>query len=175
MTGLRTRRAWLAAAAPLAAAVGAGLALAPRPPIVLWNATASAPLGLYRLSSVRAPRVGDWVALRPPRPLAAWLAAYGYLPLHVPLLKRVAAVGGQRVCRLGDQLTVDGRAAARTRARDRRGRSLPAWGGCRELGADEIFLLNAPPDSLDGRYFGPSRTGDLLARATPLWTRTSAP
>ena len=41
-------------------------------------------------------------------------------------------------------------------SRDRRGRPLPVWQGCRVVGADEVFVMNwQSADSLDGRYFGP--------------------
>jgi conjugative transfer signal peptidase TraF len=159
-----------AAAGALEAAALAALSLAPHHPALLWNATASAPLGFYRLTPLGAPRVGEKVALRPRGALAAWIVARGYAPADVPLLKQVAAVGGQTVCREGDRVTVDGRLAARALAADRRGAPLPAWRACVALGAGEVFLLNPPPDSLDGRYFGPSRVADLVGRAEPLWT-----
>src|SRR3546814_1910708 len=39
------------------------------------------------------------------------------------------------------------------RARDRAGRPLPAWFGCRKLRSGELFTMNpAAPDSFDGRY-----------------------
>jgi type IV secretory pathway protease TraF len=154
----------------LAGAALAGAALAPHLPVLLWNATASAPLGFYRLSSTGLPRAGDWVAYRPPEPLARWLVAGGYLPPNVPLLKQVAAGEGQTVCREGAFVRVDGRLEAVARPRDRRGAPLPQWGGCRRLAEGEVLLLNRPADSLDGRYFGVSRTADLIGRAEPLWT-----
>jgi type IV secretory pathway protease TraF len=56
-------------------------------------------------------------------------------------------------------------------ARDRRGRELPVWQGCRTLGAGEIFLMNWDvQDSLDGRYFGPILKSSVIGRALPLWT-----
>lgn len=156
-----------------AVVVGAGLAalsFVPHLPVLLWNATASAPLGFYRLTPAGAPQVGDWVASRPPAPLAGWLAAGGYLPAHVPLLKRVAAVEGQRICRRGGRILIDGRLAARALARDRHGVALPSWCGCRVLAEHSVLLLNAPADSLDGRYFGQTDTAEILGRAEPLWT-----
>jgi conjugative transfer signal peptidase TraF len=167
---VRRRDRIAVAATVLAGAIFTGFALAPHLPVVLWNATASAPLGFYSLTSGALPQVGEWVALKPPPRLADWLAGAGYLPPHVPLLKKVAAAGGQQICRRGDRILIDGVAVARVRLRDRRGRVLPSWAGCRRLEADEILLLNAPPDSLDGRYFGPSRSQDVLGRAEPLWT-----
>ncbi|WP_407808323.1 S26 family signal peptidase, partial [Staphylococcus aureus] len=80
----------------------------------------------------------------------------GYLPRGVPLLKRVAGLPGQRVCRSGRTITVDGRAIGDALDRDRRGRELPTWQGCRVIADDELFLMNwQVRDSLDGRYFGP--------------------
>jgi type IV secretory pathway protease TraF len=53
------------------------------------------------------------------------------------------------------------------------GLKLPAWQGCHVLQADEVFLLNDHPRSLDGRYFGVMRVSDLEGTARlllgPLW------
>jgi conjugative transfer signal peptidase TraF len=146
---------------------GAGLVAHPAPRL-LWNATASAPLGLYAVAPDVELQNGDWSAVQPPPAVAAWLARAGYLPPRTPLLKQVAAVGGQLVCRVGVRILVDGRRMAVARARDRRGRPLPSWHGCRRLRADQVFLLNAPTDSLDGRYFGPTARTQLRGRARPL-------
>ncbi|PQM25907.1 conjugal transfer protein [Sphingopyxis lindanitolerans] len=149
----------------------AWLAPAPR---LLWNASASAPIGLYRIDPGATPRAGDLVAIRPSPPLGAWLAERQYLPAGVPLLKRVAALPGARICRSGVFVTIDGLAAARAMARDRLGRPLPFWLGCRIVGPDELFLLNAAPDSLDGRYFGPLPAAGLLGVAHPVMTRPAS-
>lgn len=75
------------------------------------------------------------------------------------------------LCRAGGAILIDGRLAGQARQRDRRGRPLPVWTGCRTLAAGELFLMNmAAPDSLDGRYFGPLSASSVLGRATPLWT-----
>jgi conjugative transfer signal peptidase TraF len=148
------------------------IAVTPPTPLVLWNTTASAPVGLYRVQSTRRPGVGELVAARPPEPLASWFDQAGYLPRGVPLMKRIAAGAGQQVCRTGDILTIDGRPIVRAKVRDRFGRRLPTWVGCYRLAQGEILLLNATvPDSLDGRYFGPSKVSDLLGRVTPVWVR----
>jgi conjugative transfer signal peptidase TraF len=142
-------------------------------PRLLWNASASAPIGLYRIDADAAPQIGDLVAIEPPPALAGFLAARGYLPRGVPLLKRVAALPGALVCRSGSFVTVDGAGAARALARDRANRPLPVWTGCRTVGRGEIFLLNAAPDSLDGRYFGPLPSAGLIGAAHPLLTRST--
>ena len=152
------------------ALLAASVAVEPRPWLA-WNATASAPVGLYRVRPAGALRVGDWVLARPPATQAAWFAERGTLPLGVPLLKPIAALAGDRVCRNGLRITVNGSVVAMALERDHQGRPLPAWSGCHRLVAGEVFLLNpAVPDSLDSRYFGPLPASSIVGRAVPLWT-----
>ncbi|MGF1623966.1 MAG: S26 family signal peptidase [Alphaproteobacteria bacterium] len=158
------------AAALLAAALVAGPAVVDPRPVLLWNASASLPIGLYRVGPVGRLQVGDLVVVMPPEPLARMLGEGGYLPRRVPLLKQVAALPGQTVCRIGTRIVVDGVAMAEARSRDRRGRPLPVWQGCRVIAADAVFLINERPDSLDGRYFGPLPRAAILGRASPIWT-----
>lgn len=142
------------------------------PTLAVWNASASAPIGLYRVSPARLIGVGDRVLVDAEPSVAALLSARGYVPAGVPLIKTVAAVSPSRVCRDGLAISIDGRIAARARSADRAGRPLPHWGGCRILGPDKVFLLTADvPDSLDGRYFGPTERRSLRGRVTPVWTR----
>lgn len=141
-------------------------------PHYIWNASASTPTGLYRVDVGAPPQLGDLVALDPPPALGTFLAQRGYLPRGVPLLKRVAGLPGALVCRSGVFVTVDGVAVARALARDRADRPLPIWTGCRIVGRDQLFLINAARDSLDGRYFGPLSAAGLLGTAHPVLTRS---
>jgi conjugative transfer signal peptidase TraF len=137
----------------------------------VWNVSASVPTGLYLIRGKRSIHVGETVAIEPPLALHRLLAERGYLPVGVPLLKHVAAVSGQRVCRFAHGVTIDGQLVGIARARDRRGRPLPAWFGCRDITKGELFLMNpAAPDSFDGRYFGVLSTRSVIGRATPVWT-----
>ncbi len=145
-------------------------------PDLIWNASASARIGLYHVTSARSIGVGDLVVVRPPSALAAFLDRGGYLPLGVPLLKHVAALAGQGVCREGERIIIDGAHVADALARDRRGRPLPSWQGCFALTDAQVFLLNVErPDSLDGRYFGPLKLSTVIGRATPVWTERQSP
>jgi conjugative transfer signal peptidase TraF len=139
--------------------------------LYVWNASESAPLGLYRLQPVDTLSVTELVAVLPPEPLAAFLAEGSYLPRGVPMLKRVLALPGQTVCRNGLTITVDGIGLGEALDRDRRGRPLPIWQGCRVVARDDVFLMNwQSSDSLDGRYFGPIPASAIIARALPIWT-----
>ncbi|MEO7690738.1 MAG: S26 family signal peptidase [Sphingomonas sp.] len=139
-------------------------------PKLIWNASGSVPVGLYRMRPALAPKVGDLVAVLPPRALAGLLAERHYLPRGVPMLKHVAATFGQLVCRIGTRITVDGKHLGDALERDHLGRALPNWKGCRVLARGDVFLMNPDvPDSFDGRYFGPLPATTITGRLTPLW------
>ena len=170
-----TRRGWAIATASAASLFGASfLAVAVSDPLprIVWNASASAPIGVYRIEPLPDPPNGTLVAVTPPPSLARWLAERGYLGERVPLLKHVAARPGQSVCRINAVVSVDGRPVVAARQRDGRGRLLPVWQGCRPLRAGELLILNPDhADSMDGRYFGPLPASSVIGRATPLRTR----
>lgn len=139
-------------------------------PRLVWNASASVPVGLYAARPAGSAKRGDLVAAHAPAPVARLMAERGYLPLRLPMLKHVAAVAGQVVCRSGLVVTIDGTRVAEARPRDRMGRPLPSWSGCRTLRSGEAFLLNpASADSFDGRYFGPVPARGIVAVLVPLW------
>lgn len=149
-----------------------GLAALGRPaPLVIYNASASAPIGFYRVLPVGVIRRGDLVLARTPDSVRNLAAERGYIPATVPLVKRVAAVAGDTVCAADHAVSIDGRHVADQLAADRLGRPLPAWTGCRTLRTGELFLLNNVPDSFDGRYFGPVPASTVIGKLVPLWLR----
>lgn len=140
-------------------------------PSLIWNASPSVPVGLYRVTPEPTPKLADIVVVRPPEDLVWFLAEGQYLPRGVPLVKHIAGIGGARVCRSGAAVSVDGVRLGDALARDRRGRPLPVWQGCIVLTDEQVFLMNpARPDSLDGRYFGPLDRSTIVGRAEPIWT-----
>lgn len=149
-----------------------GLTTFVRPaPLLLWNASASAPRGFYRVMAPQPVRRGDMVLVRTPESVRDLAVERGYLPSTVPLVKMVAAVGGDVVCGLDDTVIINGETVATRLTMDRLGRALPHWDGCRTLYADELFLLMAAvPDSFDSRYFGPVSLSAVIGRLVPLWT-----
>jgi conjugative transfer signal peptidase TraF len=161
-------------------AIGLGLGIAavvativdhPRPRLV-WNASASAPVGLYAVTAITTPRRGDMVIAWPPLAMRALAARRHYLPRRVPLVKLIAAVSGDRICAVGDAISIDGRVVAIRRSYDAERRSMPWWSGCITLHRGTVFLLmTEAAGSFDGRYFGPTGSRDLMGKATPLWVR----
>lgn len=170
----RARRLTLRRRALFVALGAAALALTiafPPAPRLVWNASASAPVGLYRVEPGAPVGEGDMVVARLPDAARALAARRHYLPANVPIVKRVAATTGAQVCALGPDILVDGRHAATRLDIDAHGRPLPWWHGCRTLRDDEVFLLmDASPGSFDGRYFGPSMRGHIVGRARLIWS-----
>lgn len=146
--------------------------LFPPSPRLLWNASASAPEGLYSVAPGASFARGDMLAARLPK-AEAWLAAERrYLPENVPLVKRVAAVGGDQVCATRYRISVNGHPVATRLAADRQGRWLPYWLGCRTVEPGGAFLLMEDvPASFDGRYFGLTGRDAIIGKAVLLWRR----
>ena len=140
-------------------------------PRLIWNASASVPIGLYAVHPAGALHVGELLVITPPEPLGAFLDERRYLAKGVPLLKRVLALPGQTVCRVDRTITVDEVAMGEALDRDHLRRPLPVWQGCRVVAAGDVFLMNwRSGDSLDGRYFGALPVTTIVGRADPLWT-----
>jgi conjugative transfer signal peptidase TraF len=168
---LTPRGQGLAAAIGLAlAGLAAPLVLDPVPRLV-WNASASAPIGLWRVTPGAAISVGDSVLVEPPRAARRLAAQRHYLPANVPMIKTIAAVSGDTVCAHGAVVTINEQLVAVRRLADRRGRKLPWWRGCLRLSHGQVMLINRAPDSFDSRYFGPVGKGAIIGKATPLWLR----
>ncbi|WP_232491744.1 S26 family signal peptidase [Novosphingobium kaempferiae] len=173
----RHRRLWRRyglALGLLAAAVNWTIVYPPAPRLV-WNASSSAPVGLYSVDP--GPRVkpfhrGDMVIARLPPPWRDLAASRRYLPANVPLVKRVAAASGDEICGAGDMVRLNGRPLVRRLVRDRARSILPWWNGCLRLGSDD-YLLVMPGSawSFDGRYFGITKGTEIIGLADLLWAR----
>ncbi|MGK2912329.1 MAG: S26 family signal peptidase [Sphingobium sp.] len=142
----------------------------PPTPRLVWNASASAPIGLYAVSPGASIDPGDMIIAQTPDPWRTMAARRRYIPANVPLVKRVAAVAGDEICALGAQIFLNGKWLAERRATDPRGRIMPWWSGCIRLHGRQLFLLipNSPA-SFDGRYFGVTEGKLVIGKARLLW------
>jgi conjugative transfer signal peptidase TraF len=164
-----TRFGWVMATYSAVLVIGIMPLLHPAPRLI-WNASASVPIGLYAVHPAGALRTGELLVVTPPEKLATFLDTRRYLPKGIPLLKHVAALPGQTVCRMSDTISIDGRDVGVALDRDHLGRSLPVWQGCRVIAAGEVFLMNRQSvASLDGRYFGMLPVTTIVGRADPIW------
>jgi len=149
-------------------------------PRLVYNPSDSVVVGWYRIkpfnhhadSLPRFLSAGSIVLTRLPPDAAALAAQRGYLPTHIPLLKRVGAVAPQHVCIVDGQVHIDGVSVAAVLPADRLGRPLPVWQQCRRLHSGELFLLSTThPASFDSRYFGPVNASAVIGVAQPVWVR----
>jgi conjugative transfer signal peptidase TraF len=146
-------------------ALASTIALPPHPRLV-WNASASAPVGLYWVTFDTPRRRGDMVVAWVPTQARLLAARRRYLPANIPLVKRVAAVEGDTVCAIGPVVSINGMPVVERRRFDGARRVLPWWQGCVTLRPGQLFLLMADAtDSFDGRYFGPTDPVDIVGRA----------
>lgn len=162
-------RAALAFTALGTALLGLSTIADPNPRLV-WNATQSAPVGLYHVEPDAAIARGDLVLAHTPRSIRRLAAQRRYLPAKVPLVKRVAARDGDVVCAVADTVSINGVAVAQRLSHDRAGRALPRWQGSRILDGEVFLLMEDEPASFDGRYFGPVPAASIIGRLAPLWT-----
>jgi conjugative transfer signal peptidase TraF len=140
-------------------------------PRVIYNPSASAPRGWYRVAPAQGLKVDDYVLVNLPWSIKRLADQRHYLPASVPLLKRIGAVTHQFVCARGRSLWIDGHLAAIALTHDSAGRELVAWHGCRGLGADELLLISRDHiDSFDSRYFGPIPVSAVMGKASSVWT-----
>ena len=159
----------------LAGAAGVGLILAAfanARDVVIFNHSPSIPTGFYVRTDTPI-AVGAFVTVRARDVAAGEAQRRRFEDATDRFIKRVAAVGGARICAAGRRLIVNGGAiiavVADIRTNDDAGsggaapagddddrQGLTGWQGCRTLAEDEILLLGDSEDSFDGRYWGPT-------------------
>lgn len=164
-----TRPNVLTVAAASAAAIAVAAVAIPTEGFFLWNRTESAPKGLY-LRGGGALRKGDWAIVSARAPAAIWIAEHEFLAPGWPIIKRVAGVPGDEICRKSERIFINSALVAVALETDSAGRELPRWSGCTTLGDGEFFLLNDHARSLDGRYFGATKAEDIDGKAHLLWS-----
>lgn len=157
----RSRLILFLAGGAVAAVISVAFA-APRD-LVLYNHSPSVPEGFYIRADAPV-AVGVFVTVRA-RDVALEQARRRHFSGPADrFIKRVAAVGGERVCGDGRSVIVGNDAVVVTVVdasqqhgphADHGGGTLVGWRGCRTLDADEVLLLGDTPDSFDGRYWGP--------------------
>ncbi len=160
----------------LLTAVGACLgvlSLLPHHPRLVWNFTESVPIGLYSIEQT-APVKDDLLVIAPEGRARDVLRTFGALPPGHLLLKQLAAVPGDTVCRDNNIITINGAVAAIARPRAHDGRALPVWSGCRGVLPGEVFLLAPHPASFDSRYFGAVDDSQVVGVAHPIFTLPSS-
>ncbi|GAM98928.1 conjugal transfer protein [alpha proteobacterium U9-1i] len=127
---------------------------------LLYNHTPSVPVGWYARSSGEI-TIGALVTVRAQDAAPDYAAARNFTDAGDRFIKRIAANDGDSVCADGETIRINDRTVAHRAVHDSQGRALPYWSGCRQLSADELFLMGDTPDSFDSRYFGPVSAANI--------------
>ena len=138
---------------------------------IVYNPSTSAPVGYYWVHEVgmNELEIDSFVVTPTPFKYRLMAAKRHYLPINVPLIKRVVALSGDKICRQHLTVSINGKPTAEALIADKRGRELPSWSGCVTLKTDEFFALMDAKDSFDGRYFGALKVSDVIGVATLIW------
>ena len=139
---------------------------------LVYNPSASVAIGYYWVSELGANsvlKIGSHVVIPTPITYRLMAAKRHYLPINVPLIKKVVAISGDEICRQHQTVFINGKPVAVALIADKKGRRLPSWIGCFVLKNDEFFALMDAKDSFDGRYFGALRTENIIGTATFIW------
>ena len=115
--------------------------------------------------------VTELLAVQPPEPLATFLDLNGYLPIGVPMLKRVLALPGQTVCRNG--LTISSTPSRWARRGNATGEAVRSRNGraVASSAEGEFFLMNWQSTELAGwPLLRAASASAVIGRAVPVWT-----
>lgn len=132
---------------------------------IVYNPSASAPIGYYWVTEFDANtslEIGSFVVIPTPIEYRLMAAKRHYLPINVPLIKKVTAISGDEICRQNQTLFINGKPIAEALIADKSGRKLPSWSGCVILKNDEFFTIMNAKDSFDGRYFGALKIKNII-------------
>ncbi len=146
----------------------------PPRPVVLYNPSASAPIGWYRLRDKISLKNGEQIAVYAPEWARRLADKRGYLPYDYPLIKTIWAISGEQVCYHENRVIVPNRPDISRQKQDSLGRDMPVRSGCIILKSGEYLAIS--PDvqaGFDSRYFGPVGLENILGRVEYLGKRKS--
>lgn len=139
---------------------------------LIYNATASYPLGFYRLRAKDSFERGDLVIFAVPPGVRDLVRDRSYIPPRGDLMKTIIGVAGDRYCLRDDYFYVRGLPVGPVFKTDARSQPLPRLTtGCREVPSGSVLVASRSIErSFDSRYFGPIPTHTILGVTEPLWT-----
>jgi conjugative transfer signal peptidase TraF len=140
---------------------------------IVRNTTDSLPHGIYYITSRANLNYGDIVCFAVPTHVERIVYGRGWLNEGNIMMKKVAAMPGDRICSDGSKFTItsaDKTKAGAIRPADRQGRPLPAFKYCGVIEKNLLFVGSATdPQSFDSRYFGLVQIQEVIGVAKPLW------
>ncbi|MEL6237279.1 MAG: S26 family signal peptidase [Pseudomonadota bacterium] len=133
-------------------------------PRLVYNPSASAQVGWYKVFPGKAFGQGDLVASHLPKQAGELANDRIYLPLGIPVIKTIGAVAGDEICRIDSTILLPDGERLEIKDSDHMGRALPQLpAGCFTLPHETVFLVSTRIEtSFDSRYIGPVHTSLVL-------------
>ena len=145
--------------------------LVPLPKILIYNRTASLPVGWYLQIPASKYNIGDLVVFSPPAAAQSLAEQRNWLKKGEPLLKRIGALGNTP-WEIDDsgQFFIAETYIGNTSETDSLGRAMPRIRGKFYVGPDEFLPVSPHPGSFDGRYYGAVPLSHIQCKAVPIYT-----
>ena len=140
-------------------------------PMFYYNRTASIPIGLYYKTDFDGTvKKGDIVVFDPPFDVAKFAYERDYLPVGYPMMKKVAAIGGDEVNITSGTFFAAGICCGGVSSQDSDGRELKAYPYDHYIvHEDEFIAVGTHERSWDSRYYGPIPVDRIIAKVKPLY------
>ena len=136
---------------------------------LVFNSTPSLPKGFYWLTKASSYELGELISFYPTKTTRAQLIALkGDIPKNYQLIKYISAKENDVVCRIGNQLSINGMLTAYFEIPHIK----PALDdfSCIQLKPHTFFVLSlVHPRSYDSRYFGVINESSIVGKASPFW------
>ena len=136
---------------------------------LIYNRTASLPIGWYWVERSVKPVRGDMVAFPVPVSVKGLVHERRYLPDGAYLVKMVVGMAGDFVCMQDGVFTVNDAVVGSVLTTDSAGRALPRVDVCEQVAPGEIYVASGHPRSFDSRAFGAVKAAEIRGKVTRLW------
>lgn len=136
------------------------------PKVLVWNGSASAPVGFYMKAQDQTISLHDFVLVKTGTKLDSISSLYPTKPTY--LLKHVELIPGERYRVDGNKIFTERQTFLRQKT-SINGIKLPRLeDGVYVVPQGHYFVANFPEKSFDSRYFGPVPEEDIIQKVTPI-------
>lgn len=143
----------------------------PLPKILVYNRSASLPVGWYLIVPTQQLHVGDIVVFKAPSQAEALAIERGWLPKGDLMLKQIGALAGMSY-RIQDdgQFYVGDAYWGQALEVDRQDRPMPQLRGSFTVESGNFLPVSHHPTSFDGRYYGTVPLANIRCKVVPVLT-----
>lgn len=140
------------------------------PKVLIYNHTASVPVGWYIVIPSNNYHAGDYVVFKVPHDIQSLAVNRGWMKENDTMLKIIGAVEGDtyRAEKDSKRFLINEKYIGEIFLHDKDGRSLPTHFGEFVVGRDEFLPISYHPFSFDGRYFGCVSVKNIKYKVIPI-------